>query len=524
MTIVIFQPPYPIQGSISSAEEGIRWMQTRLDRLKPEEQDLVLLPEYANTPGLNDGQLLRDFANSQGAGFLQCVAASARRLRSLIVLACPVQSGVRWVNRTLVFGRGGEIAFAYDKIHLTDAEKDDLGLTPGSTNGVFQFEEIRVGFATCFDAYFPEHFVTLASQNADIVLCPSYQRGESGERIRSMARVRALDTGSYVIRSSYAMEDKSVGGRSLVAAPDGSILKDAGADPCVITVNLDPDSKFVKPASYGGETVEHRTLMESQRRPASYRERWNRAKRISESLFPRLCAHRGLSEACPENTLPSFAAAMALGAHEIEFDLQVSRDGVLVVSHDESVDRMTDGAGKVADLSWEEIQGLDAGFHSGDAWREVRIPRLEEVLDLADGRIGLNIHIKDEGVDGSTIRQVCDALLEQSLTGIAYLALGTESALQIALDYAPDVSRACLVGQQDPDLSIDVAERFGCQRIQFFRNVTGAHISRVHEIGMLCNLFWSDDPVDGREYVERGIDVLLTNCAHTMIAGGFEGL
>jgi len=54
--------------------------------------------------------------------------------------------------------------------------------------------------------------------------------------------------------------------------------------------------------------------------------------------------------------------------------------------------------------------------------------------------------------------------------------------------------------------------------------VTEAHISRVHEIGMLCNLFWSDDPVDGREYVERGIDVLLTNCAHTMIAGGFEGL
>ena len=79
-------------------------------------------------------------------------------------------------------------------------------------------------------------------------------------------------------------------------------------------------------------------------------------------------------------TLPAFAAAMAAGAHEIEFDLWASRDDVLVVCHDAAVDRTTDGRGKVAELTWEEIRGLDAGIRLGDAWRGVRIPRLEEVL------------------------------------------------------------------------------------------------------------------------------------------------
>ncbi len=90
-----------------------------------------------------------------------------------------------------------------------------MGLTPGSVHRVCEHGAIRFGFATCFDVYFPEHFATLAAQEADPVLCPSYQRSDSADRIRAMAQVRAYDSGAYVIRSSYAMEDPDVGGRSL---------------------------------------------------------------------------------------------------------------------------------------------------------------------------------------------------------------------------------------------------------------------------------------------------------------------
>ena len=145
---------------------------------------------------------------------------------------------------------------------------------------------------------------------------------------------------------------------------------------------------------------------------------------IAKTGFPHLCAHRGLSKACPENTLPAFAAAMAVGAHEIEFDLWSSRDGVPVVCHDATVDRTTDGAGRISDLTWREIRGLDAGIRCGEAWRGVRVPRLEEVLAFAGGRIALNVHLKDTGPGDATLRQVCDLLLGQELAGSAYLALG----------------------------------------------------------------------------------------------------
>jgi glycerophosphoryl diester phosphodiesterase len=152
------------------------------------------------------------------------------------------------------------------------------------------------------------------------------------------------------------------------------------------------------------------------------------------------------------------------------------------------------------------------------------MPRLEEVLAFADGRIGLNIHLKDRGPDDATLRQVCDQIIERGLIGVAYLALGTEPALQAALEYAPGIPRACLAHQKDPDLSIDVAARTACQRIQFGRHVSAKQIRRTHELGLICNLFWSDDPQEGMAYVREGIDVILTNCAHTMIAGGFAPL
>ena len=75
--------------------------------------------------------------------------------------------------------------------------------------------------------------------------------------------------------------------------------------------------------------------------------------------YPRICAHRGFETAAPENTLPAFGAAIALGAQEIELDVRLSRDGVPVVCHDDRLDRISNGSGVVQDLTFEEIR-LDA--------------------------------------------------------------------------------------------------------------------------------------------------------------------
>ncbi|MFC1452131.1 glycerophosphodiester phosphodiesterase family protein [Verrucomicrobiota bacterium] len=520
MRIAVCQPTYPAGGTVAGAEKCLRWMRTRLDGLEPGQHDLVLLPEYANAPGLSDRQVTRRFANHQGATFLEEVAASAKRLNSLIVLSAFTPAGSRWFNRSLVYDASGDVVSTYDKIHLTDAEREELGLTPGAGLTILERGGVRISFATCFDLYFPEHFGALAALRADLVLCPSYQRSESAERIGIIAQARAIDSGAYVIRSSYAMGDVDTGGRSLVVAPDGTVLADAGKEACVIEAEIDPTRKFTKPACHGRPAVEHRALIEANRRPAARREYVERAGQLASTPFPWLCAHRGLSVACPENTLPAFAAAIAAGAHEIEFDVQASRDSVPVICHDEAVERTTDGNGPVAELAWDEIRSLDAGIYLGPEWAGVRMPRLEEVLALVGGRVALNVHVKDH--EGAMTRLVCDLLRERALTDMAYLALGSEAALEAALDYAPDIPRACLLNQDNTPKLLAAARKYRCRRVQFSRQATPAELGQAREAGYVCNLFWSDEPEDAMEYVRNGIDVILTNCAHTMIAGGFE--
>lgn len=77
------------------------------------------------------------------------------------------------------------------------------------------------------------------------------------------------------------------------------------------------------------------------------------------------CAHRGVSALMPENTLPAFAAALALGADEIEFDVRMTKDGQMVVSHDGTLERISDGTGNVADHTLAELLELNIGGKHG---------------------------------------------------------------------------------------------------------------------------------------------------------------
>ncbi len=99
-------------------------------------------------------------------------------------------------------------------------------------------------------------------------------------------------------------------------------------------------------------------------------------------MTPWVIAHRGLAKRAPENTLAAFLAAGAAGAHAVELDVHMSRDGALIVMHDEAVDRTTDGSGQILDLSSSEIRRLDAGSWFGEAFVGERVPLLEEVMAL----------------------------------------------------------------------------------------------------------------------------------------------
>ncbi len=521
MRAVVLQAPYPPAPSRKGALECMDWMLTEVRSLMPGAQDLVILPEYANAPGIDTADLLHKMAEREGAEFVHALAQEARRLNSLVAVGAVTKVSERWMNRVHLFAPSGDEVFAYDKVHLTDAEVEKLGLDAGAEIQVFDWKGLRIGFATCFDLYFPEHFEALAAQSVDLVIAPSYQRSETGERIELITRTRALDTGCYVLRSSYAMPVSEKGGHSLLVSPTGRVLVMAGTKPAVLTVEFDPKEKFVKPRSHGEPPMEHRALLEAHRRPALYRRRVEQRNVLDQAPLPWLCAHRGLSCACPENTLPAFAAALALGVHEIELDLWLTRDGVPVVCHDPSVDRTTDGHGIVTEMCWADIRRLDAGIRMGVPWQNISIPRFEEVLALVDGRAMLNLHIKDPGPDGALVKKVCDLLRTHGVTRLAYIA-GDEAVLRIAKEYAPEIERACLAKQDDPASQIVVARQFDCHRVQFSRAVTSEDIRRAHDAGMLCNLFYSDEPADAMAYLSQGIDVILTNCPQVLLAAGLS--
>src|SRR5581483_701864 len=105
-------------------------------------------------------------------------------------------------------------------------------------------------------------------------------------------------------------------------------------------------------------------------------------------------AHRGEHLHHPENTIPAFAEAIRLGADYFELDVQTTADGKLVLSHDGTVDRCTNGHGRIADMSFEQVETLDAGIKSGPEFAGTRIPTFDEALDLARGRIGVYVDVK----------------------------------------------------------------------------------------------------------------------------------
>lgn len=105
-------------------------------------------------------------------------------------------------------------------------------------------------------------------------------------------------------------------------------------------------------------------------------------------------AHRGASAYAPENTMAAFEKAAELGADAIELDLHLSRDGELVVIHDDTLDRTTDGHGRVHERSLGELKELDAGRWFGKDFAGQRIPTLVEVLDRYAGKVSLALEVK----------------------------------------------------------------------------------------------------------------------------------
>ncbi|MEH7179864.1 glycerophosphodiester phosphodiesterase [Neobacillus vireti] len=128
-----------------------------------------------------------------------------------------------------------------------------------------------------------------------------------------------------------------------------------------------------------------------------------------------LVAHRGATGYAPENTIAAFDKGVEMKADYIEIDVQRSKDGELVIIHDNTVDRTTDGTGYVKDLTFEQIRSLDAGSWKGEQFTGERIPTFDEILDRYHGKTGILIELKSPELYPGIEAQVAQKLIERNL-------------------------------------------------------------------------------------------------------------
>ena len=223
-----------------------------------------------------------------------------------------------------------------------------------------------------------------------------------------------------------------------------------------------------------------------------------------------LCAHRGAMETHPENTLPAFLEAVKAGAHMIEFDIFLTKDNEMVIMHDETVDRTTNGTGKVSDLTLQQIRELDAGSWKAPEFKGVKIPTFDEVLDIMPVNIWLNIHLKGEG---DLPVMVTKKIESENRLHQAFLACSRAAAV-LAREAVPQILICNMDRQEETSDYVKETIEMKADFIQLTKPITAAlsgHTKLLKESGIRVNYFGTDSTEEIRTLYEYGVDFPLVN-------------
>lgn len=222
----------------------------------------------------------------------------------------------------------------------------------------------------------------------------------------------------------------------------------------------------------------------------------------------KFCAHRGVSALMPENTLPAFAAALALGADEIEFDVRLTKDMKLIVSHDGELERISDGKGLLSELTLAELKKLNIGIKQG--W-DASFCTVEEVFEQLANKLTFNIHLKEHGEDGYLIKKLIKIIEKYNAQNSVYFA-ASPNELEWLEKLAPQIKRVAIQLPDDKIEIYDMAKKYNCSGVQFWLGMFDENlINKLHAENIFCNLFFADDAENYQKYFETGIDTLLTN-------------
>ena len=226
-----------------------------------------------------------------------------------------------------------------------------------------------------------------------------------------------------------------------------------------------------------------------------------------------VAAHRGGADGAPENTLPAFELALTSNAEFLETDLQLTSDGVPILMHDFTLDRTTDGHGPVWANSWEAIRQLDAGSWFDPGYAGIRVPRLNDLLDLVrPSTKRILLELKGSWTSDQ-LQPVVDSIRSRDMAHRVVLASFDLMSLMAARAAGADLPRALIVRTVVGDPAT-LAAACGASAIvtskAFFRTDPGV-VARIHEAGLGVMIYTLNSASIWTDAVALGVDGIITD-------------
>ena len=225
-------------------------------------------------------------------------------------------------------------------------------------------------------------------------------------------------------------------------------------------------------------------------------------------VAPLVTYHRGDCSLAPENTIPAFRSAIRKGGDRIELDVQMTKDGVVVVTHDTSLRRCTGRNANVYDLTFAEIEQLDAGSWFSSRFAGTKIPSFEEVLQLCQGQIDLNVEIKPSKATPDLEAETVRLLREYGFEGHCVITSQSYETLHKVKELAPEFPTGYI-------LALGVGNYYDLPDADFFSVettfITSGMVNQIHLRGKTVSAWTIDREEDARHMMELGADDLITD-------------
>jgi glycerophosphoryl diester phosphodiesterase len=227
-------------------------------------------------------------------------------------------------------------------------------------------------------------------------------------------------------------------------------------------------------------------------------------------------AHRGASSYAPENTFAAFDLAIRMGVHHIELDVEATSDGHIVVIHDDTVNRTTDGSGPVTNHTLAALRALDAGSWFGAKFAGERIPVFDEVLDRYMGRV--HIHTEIKGRAPYLSQRTADLVRQHGMVDQVTITSFQRARLEEIRAYAPELATGWLLPEVN-DAAMAQARDIGLRHICPRANtVTTELVNRLHAEGFVVRAWGVATEALMRQVVQAGADGMTVDFPDKLIA------